>query len=219
MIFREERYETCSAGRERPHGTPCGAGGAGARASVTAVVRSESKRPNVRHERLRVVVGDPCDAQFLASVFRDQDAVISTLGGRRPTKKATSIYYRSAEAIARAASESGLKKVLVTSSALLFPPRRFLDKLLVALVRNVVTSATRMEQTLRNPKLDVVIARCGFLTDADEASYRAEAGALPDRGSSVPRLGLANFLLDMVQKSFSGHQIFGVSAPADPHQE
>jgi putative NADH-flavin reductase len=182
--------------------------------SVTAIVRSAAKRPKIRHERLSVAVGDPCDAVFLATVFRDQDAVISTLGGRRPSKKATSIYYKSAEAIAKAASDTGLKTVIVTSSALLFPPRRLLDRILMAIVHNVVHSATRMEQTLRSANLNVVIARCGFLTDAAESKYRAEPDSLPDNGSSVSRLSLARFLVDKVQQSRSGFQIYGVSGPA-----
>lgn len=182
-------------------------------AMVTAVVRSESKRPKIGHERLSVVVGDPCDPKFLATVFADQDAVISTLGGRRPTRKATSVYYRSADAIAKAALETGLDKIIVTSSALLFPPTRLLDRLLRAIVRNVVESAARMEQTLRKANLDVVIARCGFLTDSQETKYRAEPGSLPEHGSSIPRPGLARFLVDTVQQSWSGCQVYGVSGP------
>lgn len=183
-------------------------------AIVTAIVRSDAKRPTIQHERLSFVVGDSCDPEFLATVFRGQDAVISTLGGRRPTKKATSVYYMSADAIAKAALDTGLKKVLVTSSALLFPPKRPFDRLLTAIVRNVVESATRMEQTLRKANLDVIVARCGFLTDIEEKRYRAEPGSLPDRGSSVSRLGLARFLVDSVQQSWSGCQIYGVSGPA-----
>ena len=58
---------------------------------VTAVVRREDALRDVTHDKLKVVVGDPCDPSFLATVFQGQDAVISTLGGRRPTKAATSV--------------------------------------------------------------------------------------------------------------------------------
>lgn len=92
-------------------------------ADVTAVVRSEGKRPPIEHDRLRVVVGDPCDPDFLTEVFRGHDAVVSTLGGRLPTKAATAVYPLSAEAIVTAACATGLQKVVVTSSALLFSPQ------------------------------------------------------------------------------------------------
>ena len=183
-------------------------------AHVTAVIRSEAKRPDFHNDRLHVVIGDPCDPAFLTEVFRHQDAVISTLGGRRPTKAASSVYYRSADAIVTAAQNSGLKKVVVTSSALLFPLRRWFDRTLATLVRNVVQSATRMEQILRATDLDVTIARCGFLTDAEEADFRAERDALPNDGSSVSRRSLAHFLMDAVTGTDSGYQVYGVSRPA-----
>lgn len=181
--------------------------------AVTAVVRSEDKRLSIHNDRLRVVVGDPCDPKFLARTFEGQDAVVSTLGGRSPSKKATSIYWRSAESIVEAAQTAGLKRIVVTSSALLFPPKRIIDRLLVVLVRNVVLSATRMEQILGRSDLDVTIARCGFLTDKVEQGYRAELGNLPTDGSVISRTGLAEFLVDKVRESSPGKQVYGVARP------
>lgn len=65
-------------------------------------------------------------AVTLASVFREHDAVISTLGGRLPTRAATSKHDRSAKAIVEAASATDLKRVLVTSTALLFADQTLL---------------------------------------------------------------------------------------------
>jgi putative NADH-flavin reductase len=182
--------------------------------TVVAVVRSKAKRPEIRHDRLTVIVGDCCDPKFLAQVFAGQDAVISTLGGRSPTKHATSIYWRSADAIAEAARQSGLNKVAVTSSALLFPARRFVDRLLKTLVPNVVRSATQMEEILHSTRLDLVVARCGFLTNGAQWSYRRELGALPENGTSVSRLSLARFLVDAVRDAQPGARVFGVSGGA-----
>lgn len=181
--------------------------------TVTAVVRSGAKRPKLQHERLNVAIGDPCDPAFLSEVFRGQDAVISTLGGRMPTKRATSVYPNSAEAIVHAAWESGLKRVVVTSTALLFPARRWRDAILAAMVGNVVQSATKMERILERSNLDVTVARCGFLTDDRQLTYRAREDALPDNGSSVPRAALASFLVDTALQPSSGFRVFGVSSP------
>lgn len=182
--------------------------------TVTAVVRSEEKRLATKHDRLNVIVGDPCNPKFLGKVFIGQDAVISTLGGKSPTRSATSIYWKSADAIVEAARNSGLKKVAVTSSALLFPRRGILDKILATLAGNVVRSASRMEETLQDTKLDVIVARCGFLTNGDEREYRAELDSLPKDGSSVSRLCLAKFLLDSIHNPSSGFQVYGLSDPA-----
>lgn len=186
---------------------------------VTAVVRSEDKRLSIRHDHLDVVVGDPCNAGFLGQVLAGKDAVISTLGGRRPTKNATSIYWKSADAIVVAARACGIRTVAVTSSALLFPPARLVDKLMANLVRHVVKSATRMEATFQTSELNVIVARCGFLTNADERSYRAEPGSLPENGSSVSRSGLACFLVEKVRHAPDGLQIYGVSVPKQNRPE
>jgi len=180
---------------------------------VTAIVRSEDKRPPLRADRLTVVVGDPCDPKLLARVLDGQDTVISTLGGRFPTKRAMSVYSLSANAIASAAGETGLRNVVVTSSALLFPPRRPVDRLLARVVPSVVRSATMMEQILRTADLDVTAARCGFLTDAEETAYRATRDALPENGHSVSRRGLARFLLEAAQSAASGYRVYGVAGP------
>lgn len=181
---------------------------------MTAIVRSEAKRPSLRHDRLRVMIGDPCDPKFLMHAFKGQDAVISALGGRSPTKTATSVYWKSADAITEAAWNSGLKRIAVTSTALLFPSDRFADRVLKRLVPNVVQSATRMERTLQHTQLDVTVGRCGFLTDAQEQGYRAAQGTLPQDGASVSRLSLARFLVDRIREASSGLTIYGVSRPA-----
>ena len=178
---------------------------------VTAVVRSQEKVPSSSHSDLSAKVGDPCDAGFLRDVFHGQDVVISTLGGRRPTQEATAIYYRSAQAIVEAAKFSRPKRVLVTSSALVFPAGSFAEKVLKLLVPNVVNSACRMERTLAASELNWTVARCGFLNDKNTNRYRAERDGLPQNGSSVSRLALATFLLDAVDQPKTHFGVFGVS--------
>ena len=178
---------------------------------VTAVVRAADKSPALRHERLNVRVGDPCDPAFLKQVLRGQDAVISALGGRRPTRHATSVYYRSADALVDAAWETGLKRVLVTSTALLFREQTVIGKLLRRLVPNIVSSASRMEEILSSSALSWTSVRPGFLNDATDASYRAQKDGLPRNGTSVSRRALARFLLDSLDNPDTGRAAFGVS--------
>lgn len=178
---------------------------------VTAVVRTAGKKPAILHERLKVVVGDPCDREFLKHTLRGQDAVISALGGRRPTKAATSVYYRSAEALVDAAWDNGLRRVLVTSTALLFREQTMMGKVLRWLVPNVVQSATRMEDILKASGLNWTSARPGFLNDAEDMAYRAQRNSLPQNGTSVSRQALATFLIDAVENPNTGCAAYGVS--------
>ncbi|WP_298838380.1 NAD(P)-dependent oxidoreductase [uncultured Roseobacter sp.] len=178
---------------------------------VTAVVRSADKAPDLQNENLQVKVGDPCDPVFLASVLHDKDAVISALGGRLPTKAATSVYFRSAASITEAASATGLRRILVTSTALLFPDQTLPGKILRAIVPNVVRSAGRMEDILKTSGLDWTSARPGFLNDTHVATYRAERGSLPEKGTAVSRLALAHFLIDAVDDARTKGAAYGVS--------
>ena len=180
---------------------------------VTAVVRSAGKQPCTRHDRLISRVGDPCNPTFLKSVLPGHDVVISALGGRSPTKMATSVYCRSASAIVEAACDTGLNRVLVTSTALLFPPRTLPERILQFVVPNVVRSATRMEEILKESDLNWTFARCGFLNDDEEAKYRAQKDSLPSKGTSVSRLALAHFLVDATENSDARCSVFGVSNP------
>lgn len=181
---------------------------------VTAVVRAANRRPDIQHPNLKVVVGDPCDPTFLKTVLVGQDALISTLGGRLPTKAATSVYFRSADAIVHAAWETGLKRVLVTSTALLFRDQTLLGDALRFFVPNVTRNAARMEQILEQSALTWTAARPGFLTDAKDDAYRAEKGALPENGTSVSRRALAHFLIDALENPNAECARFGVSKAA-----
>ncbi len=181
---------------------------------VTAVVRSAEKKLSVQNDRLKVAVGDPCERDFLKQVFRGQDAVISALGGRSPTKAATSVYYRSVDAIVDAAWETGLKRVLVTSTALLCRDQTLMGRVLKVMVPNIVQSATRMEETLRSSGLAWTSARPGFLSDATEEAYRAMKDSLPHDGTSVSRRALAGFLIDALDDADTQCAAFGVSKSA-----
>ncbi len=167
-------------------------------AEVTAVVRSHAQQIEMTHDNLKVVVGDPCDQAFLTCVFAGKEVVISTLGGKRPTKRAISIYWMSALAIRDAAQGTSVTRVDVTSTALLFPLNGLRDRLLAVLARQVVRNAHRMEDILQGADFDVVIARCGFLTNSTEQGYRVKDHVLPPKGSSVSRAGLTRCLLDKV---------------------
>ncbi|MEM8572196.1 MAG: NAD(P)H-binding protein [Pseudomonadota bacterium] len=181
---------------------------------VTAIVRSAQKSLPIDHDRLTIVVGDPCDPAFLKTVLRGQDALVSALGARRPTKAGTSVCPRSAAAIVEAALETGLSRVLVTSTALLFREQTLLGKILRVIVPNTVRSAARMEEILAASDLNWTSARPGFLTDAHEDAYRAQKDSLPKSGISVSRRALAHFLIDAIEAPDASYAAFGVSKAA-----
>ena len=106
---------------------------------------------------------------------------------------------------------SDVNRLLVTSSALLFPGDGLLDGVLRRLTPNVVREAARMEERIRSSGLDWTIARTGFLTNDGATGYRHAEGALPEGGGFVSRAAVACFLLAEARQSAHVRQVVGLS--------
>ena len=178
--------------------------------AVTALVRASDKLAGLSHERLEVRVGSACDPRVLEALLPGHDVVISTLGPRRPTRAATAIYSDSAASIVEAMQGSEVNRLLVTSSALLFPSDRLLDGVLRRLTPSVVKEARRMEERIRSSSLDWTIARTGFLTNDRATSYRHAEGASPAGGGSISRAAVAHFLLTEARQPTHLRQVVGL---------
>lgn len=180
--------------------------------TVTALVRAEGKLADLSHERLEVHVGSPCDRKVLEALLPGHDVVISTLGPRRPTRASAAIYSDSASSIVDAMQRSNVNRLLATSSALLFPSDRLLDRVLRRLASNVVKEARRMEERICSSNLDWTIARTGFLTNDTGTRYRHAEGASPEGGGSISRAAVACFLLTEARQSIHLRRVVGLCA-------
>jgi len=176
--------------------------------TVTAVVRGADRLSDVRHERLTVHTGSATDPEFLAPLVRGHDVVVSTLGPRRPTAAASAIYDESAAAIIDAMEGTEVKRLLVTSSALLFAKQSFFARILRVLVSKIVAGATRMEEQIRASDLDWTIVRTGFLTDDSSSAYRTSDCA----GGTISRASVANFLRTEMERRSHSRKVVGLSA-------
>ncbi len=162
---------------------------------VTALVRSAHSMDDVKSTRLEVRAGNVCDAAFLTEAIGGHDVLISTLGPRLPTKAACRIYTDSAAAIVAATMATGLNRILVTSTALLFPPEGFTDRILRLIAGNNYRAAASMEAQIRETETDWTFARVGFLTDHDDSGYREATSEMPEGAPRIPRLAVAAFLV------------------------
>ena len=136
--------------------------------------------------------------------------VISTLGPRLPTKAAISIYSDSATSIVDTMQGSGVNRLLVTSSALLFPSDRLLDRVLRRLTPNGRPGGGphgRADPVLE-PRLDDLPN--GFLTNDGATGYRHAEGVLPEGGGSISRAAVACFLLAEARQSAQVRQVVGL---------
>ena len=179
--------------------------------TVTALVRAADKLGGLSHEGLSIRVGNASDPKVIEALLPGHDVVISTLGPRLPTKAASAIYSDSATSIVDAMEGSDVNRLLVTSSALLFPSRRLLDRVLRRLTPNVVREARRMEDRIQSSSLDWTITRMGFLTNDGATGYRHAEGVLPVGGGSISRAAVACFLLAEARQSAHVRQVVGLS--------
>lgn len=179
--------------------------------TITALVRIKDTLIDVCHERLEVRFGDISKPNVLNDILPGHDVVISTLGPRKPTKAACRIYSKSATTILDAMQESGVRRLLLTSTALLFPSNKFSDRVLRWIAKNNVREAGQMEESIRASSLEWTIARTGFLTNANTTDYRLADGAFPVDGGSISRSALAEFLLTEAKQSSHLRQVVGLS--------
>ncbi len=178
--------------------------------TVTGLVRAEDRLADVSHERLRVRVGDPCDASVLKPLLPGHDLVVSVLGPRLPSKAASAVYPESAAALVDALQASGVDRLLVTSSALLFPPDTLSVRVLRRLVPRIVEGARRMEERIVSSSLDWTIARTGFLTNDSETTHRLGVGMLPEGAGPVSRAAVSSFLLQEAQHGSHRRKVVGL---------
>jgi putative NADH-flavin reductase len=168
---------------------------------VTAFVRSPKKIARA-DAKLRVVEGDPHDAALLASALAGHDAVLSALGPRpREAMTRTTLLGDCTASTVEAMRRASTRRLLVVSSALLFPGGGVGAGFFRWLIRSHVRDCAAMEEQLRASALDWTIARPPRLVDARYEEYRAEDDALPGGmtlGSQLSWRAVATFLIDAV---------------------
>ena len=180
--------------------------------SISALIRHEDRLADVRHGRLDIIVGNACDPQFLKTLVQGHDAVISVLGPRSPSRQASAIYSDAASALVEALPQSGVRRLLVMSTALLFPHSGFTSAALRTLVGGMVRQARLMESRIMSSSLDWTIVRTGFLKDGADDGVSLAVGA-PAQGRAVSRAAVARILLSEALKPEHSRAILGVSGP------
>jgi len=178
---------------------------------VTAFVRSPQKI-TMKHERLKVIQGNLLDAGQLATVMAGHDAVLSAFGPLKlgPTTMRTAF----GRVVAQSMRISGVKRILLVSSAFLFSEMFFFGRVLRGILfGNVVVDDAGMELGICRDYLDWTIVRPPRLTNGTlTQKYRVRDDHLPDGGMTISRADVADFMLNEVEKPLHQHQIVGVAA-------
>ncbi len=177
---------------------------------LTAFVRSPDKISET-HERLKVIPGDLFKAGEMAGSMKGHDAVLSSFG---PNAMLASTLRRDfGRALAGAMRESGVRRLELVSSALLFREAGFLPDILKAtLFRQMLPDMAGMEAEVCQSDLEWTMVRPPRLTDGPlRHSYRIADRSLPKGGFLISRADVAHFMIGEAETPAHLQQIVGVA--------
>ena len=194
---------------------------------VTAVVRNPRKLP-ARVSSVKADLATP-DPSALACAVEGADAVISGLGPR--SRSEIGIAWRGTQAITRAMTSAGTRRVVVVSAAPAStvpspgrpkPPkhdpgdgffmRNLFSPLMRALFRELYADLARMEDVLYDSGLDWTVLRPPRLTDKPvTGAYRTAYGQNLRRGWFISRADVAHHMLRVLECPKTIHQAIGIA--------
>jgi len=157
---------------------------------VTAFVRSP-EAIGLTNERLAVIKGEATEEDQLVKAMQNHDAVVSTLGPRKPFEP-SSLLHDAALATTRTMQRSRVKRLLILSAAAHFPG--IFNRIVSLILRNHMRDSLAMEEVVRASGLNWTIARPPRLTQEKYASYRSREDAAPEIqfGRWLPRTVVVN---------------------------
>ncbi len=178
---------------------------------VTAFVRSPDKITR-EHPLLRVVPGDPLDADALARALPGHDAVLSALGvpPRRAFRPHTVVQNGAAATVA-AMTRAGVRRLVLVSAAVLFPGGGLAFAFFRRLLAHIGRDLGAAEDIVRATDLDWTIARPPRLTNASDEVYRSARDALPPGSLSMSFRAVAAFMLDAMEQRTHVHEVVGLA--------
>jgi putative NADH-flavin reductase len=179
---------------------------------LTAFVRSPQKI-STRHERLRVVQGDPARSDELAAALPGHDAVFSALGIQlRELFRPVTLLQTCAASTVAAMSRAGVRRLALVSAATLFAQRDLKFALARFVLANQIRDLERTEQIIGATDLEWTIARPPKLEASPVETYRAQAGGLPTGAWAISFRAVAAFLLDAVEQRAHLLEVVGLAA-------
>ena len=179
--------------------------------AVTAFVRSPEKLE--RMPGVRVVGGDPRQADSMASALPGHDAVLSAIGPhpRDALLHPSTLLADCARATVDAMTASGVDRLAIVSAAVLFPEKGLDFVFFRWLLRHHARDLDAMERIVRASALDWTIARPPRLTRSRDASFVAVRDALPAGSRVMSFRSVAAFMVDAVEQRSHVGEIVGLA--------
>ena len=182
---------------------------------VTAFVRTPEKI-TFRDKGLKVIRGNPGDVEGMARAMKGHDAVFSALGPKpaelfTPLKKRTWTMEGTAANSLLAMKKARVKRLILFSSAGLYPGQNLFVRFLSVLARHHMKDLRGMETVVAESPLAWTIARPAYLAKGSDEGYRAQIDALPPAPLKMTFRALAKFMLDSAEKGLYKRRIVGLA--------
>lgn len=178
---------------------------------VTAFVRSPQKIHR-SDPKLRIVQGNPYDAEQLANAMAGHDAVISALGVRPPQAfRPHTLVQECAQSTVTAMARAGVNRLFLVSAAVLFPQKGVAFAFFRALLKHIARDLRAAENIVTGTALEWTIARPPRLTSASDVTYRALQNALPEKGFSMSFRAVGAFMIDAAEQHTFIRNVVGLA--------
>ncbi|MEU6700481.1 NAD(P)H-binding protein [Pseudonocardia sp. NPDC046786] len=181
---------------------------------VIALVRDPAKL-DLAHERLRIEVADVTDAESLAPLLEDADAVLSALGstGGDVCEQAMRAVLDASASDARIIAVSA-QPVARRDDGPAWWCRLFLLPVIRRIYRAEYADLARMEEVLHASAVVWSVLRPPYLTDAPAVgTRRLREEASPPRSLSMSRADLALTMLHILDEPSTYRRVLGVGSP------
>src|SRR5579883_56488 len=179
--------------------------------NVTAFVRSPQKNAQ-RDPRLKIVKGDPLSVQQLAKEIAGHDAVLSALGVRPPQAfRPHSVVGECAASTVAAMTQTGVKRIVLVSAAVLFPEKGISFAFFRWLLKHISRDLETAEGIVRSTPFEWTIVRPPRLTNSTDAKFRIVRDALPPKGSVASFRAVAAFMVDVVEQRSHFRELVGLA--------
>ncbi|WP_217575007.1 NAD(P)-dependent oxidoreductase [Streptomyces sp. GbtcB7] len=172
---------------------------------VTALVRDPARlRPERRHERLKVEVGDATSTEDLIRAMTGSEAVLSALGPAKDFK--SDLAGRVIRALLPAARTSGVNRVVLLSALGVGDSIRYtgiVPKLVInLLMKELFADKAEADAVLRSSSLDWTLVYPSILTNGPRTGkYTAVETPRRKVSTRISREDLAEFMLQQVNST------------------
>jgi putative NADH-flavin reductase len=178
---------------------------------VTAYVRTSNKI-KIKNDRLKVVVDSLFEDSQVIKVIKDQDVVISCLGG--DDNKKSTILTDMIKVIVDAMKKNGVRRIAYIATAGIDNeiPGIFAKLIVSLLFKNAINDHKGAANYIRSNNLEYTIARPLSLIDSSSnQSYRTAIQGIPRGGKNISREDLARFLLESIEHKKYINESVGLS--------